>query len=185
MSKLQNGLQSRDSSKPKLSKNIWLLGLVSLFTDLSSEMIYPLIPEFLKSINASNILIGIIEGLAETTAALFRTVFGKLSDKMKKRKLFIFLGYSLSAFSKPFLFFSQSWLHVLFVKFSDRLGKAARTSPRDALISTSADKSRKGTAFGIHRAMDNLGAVGGPLLAMLVLFFFNNNVRMVFLFSVI
>ncbi|HDS08716.1 MAG TPA: MFS transporter, partial [Firmicutes bacterium] len=171
--------------KPDKRKNIWLLGFVSLFTDLSSEMIYPLIPEFLKSINASNLLIGIIEGIAETTAALFRTVFGKLSDKMKNRKLFIFIGYGLSAFSKPFLFFSQSWFHVLMVKFSDRLGKAIRTSPRDALISTSADKSKTGTAFGIHRAMDNIGAVGGPLLAMLILFFFNNNLRIVFLFSAV
>lgn len=159
--------------------------MVSLFTDLSSQMIYPLIPEFLISLGANISIIGIIEGIAESTASIFRTVFGRLSDKFKKRKLFIFIGYGLSAISKPFLYFANLWITVLAVKFSDRVGKAIRTPARDALISTSVEDSEKGKAFGFHRAMDRIGAIGGPLLAMLVLYSFNNNIRLVFLLSVI
>ena len=169
----------------KSKKNILLLGMVSLFTDLSSQMIYPLVPEFLVSIGTKKAIIGIIEGIAESTASLFRTVFGRLSDKFKKRKLFIFIGYGLSAFSKPFLYLANSWTTVLAVRFFDRVGKAARTPARDALISTSIDASKKGKAFGFHRAMDRVGAIGGPLLALLALHFFDNNVRLVFLLSVV
>ena len=108
-----------NSKKPR--KNIILLGMVSLFTDLSSQMIYPLIPEFLVSIGAKKAVIGMIEGIAESTASLFRPVFGRLSDKLKKRKLFIYLGYGLSAISKPFLFFASSWPAVLIIKFFERI----------------------------------------------------------------
>ncbi len=159
--------------------------MVSLFTDLSSQMIYPLIPEFLVSIGTKKAIIGAIEGIAESTASLLKPVFGRLSDKLKNRKLFIYLGYGLSAVSKPFLFFANSWAAVLTVKFFERIGKASRTPARDALISTSVDASKKGRAFGFHRAMDRIGAIGGPLLAMLILFFFKGNVRLVFLLSVI
>ncbi len=172
-----------DNKKPR--KNIVLLGMVSLFTDLSSQMIYPLIPEFLISIGVKKAIIGIIEGIAESTASLFRPVFGRLSDKLKKRKLFIYLGYGLSTISKPFLFFANSWPTVLVIKFFERVGKASRTPARDALISTSVSTSKKGKAFGFHRAMDRIGAIGGPMIAMLILFFFNNNVRLVFLLSVV
>jgi len=172
-----------NNKKPK--KNIVLLGMVSLFTDLSSQMIYPLIPEFLVSIGTRKAIIGVIEGIAESTASLFKPIFGRLSDKLKNRKLFIYLGYGLSAISKPFLFFANTWTAVLAVKFSDRIGKASRTPARDALISTSVDASKKGKAFGFHRAMDRIGAIGGPIIAMLILFFFNNNVRLVFLLSVV
>lgn len=172
-------------SETKHKKNIFILGLVSLFTDLSSQMVYPLVPEFLVGIGANKTIIGMIEGIAESTASLFRTIFGRLSDKLRKRKLFIFLGYSLSALSKPFLYLANVWTVVLGVRFSDRVGKAIRTPARDALISTSVDPSEKGKAFGFHRAMDRIGAIGGPLLAMLVLSLFNSNVRLVFLLSVI
>jgi len=169
----------------KLKNNIVLLGMVSLFTDLSSQMIYPLIPEFLVSIGTKKAIIGAIEGIAESTASLLKPVFGRLSDKLKNRKLFIYLGYGLSAVSKPFLFFASSWPAVLTVKFFERIGKASRTPARDALISTSVDASKKGRAFGFHRAMDRIGAIGGPLIAMLILFFFKGNIRLVFLLSVI
>jgi MFS family permease len=171
--------------KEKPQRNIFILGLVSLFSDLSSQMVYPLIPEFLVSIGAHKATIGIIEGIAESTASLFRTVFGKLSDKLKKRKPFIYFGYFLSAFSRPMLYLAHVWPVVLGVRFSDRFGKAIRNPARDALISTSVDASKKGKAFGFQRAMDRAGAIGGPLLAMLVLMLFNNNVRFVFLLSVI
>jgi MFS family permease len=169
--------------KPK--KNVLFLGLVSLFTDLSSQMIYPLVPEFLVSIGAKKTIVGIIEGIAESTASVFRPFFGRLSDKLKRRKPFIFLGYGLSAISKPFLYLANVWTTVLAVRFSDRMGKAIRTPARDAFISTSVPPGKKGKAFGFHRAMDRIGAVGGPLIAMLVLSLSNGSVRLVFLLSVI
>jgi MFS family permease len=169
----------------KLGRNVWSLGWVSLFTDLSSEMIYPLVPQFLVQIGASKAIVGIIEGIAEMTASIFRTVFGRLSDKLGKRKLFIYFGYGFSAISKPFLYLAQAWTAVLGVRFADRMGKAARTPARDALLSTSVDPSIKGKAFGFHRAMDRIGAIGGPLLAMLVLYLSPDNLRLVFLLSVI
>lgn len=166
-------------------KNVFFLGLVSLFTDLSSQMIYPLIPEFLVSLGASKSIIGLVEGIAESVASLFRALFGRWSDKVKKRKVFVFLGYGLSAFSKPFLYLADSWFTVLAVRFSERMGKAVRTPARDALISTSVPPGQKGRAFGFHRAMDRTGALGGPLLAILALNISNENVRFVFLVSVI
>ena len=178
-------MNKESNSKSRLTKNVIFLGLVSMFTDLSSQMIYPLIPEFLSSMGATKTIIGLIEGIAESTASVLRAVFGRLSDKIKKRKLFIYLGYGLSALSKPFLFFAHTWITVLGVRFSDRIGKAARTPARDALISTSIDPSIKGKAFGFHRAMDRVGAIGGPLLALLVLSVTNRSLRLVFLFSVV
>jgi MFS family permease len=169
----------------KRKKNILYLGLVSLFTDLSSEMIYPFIPEFLVGLGAKKAVVGLIEGIAESTSSVFRPLFGCLSDKLRNRKHFIYLGYGLSAVSKPFLYLARAWPTVLAVRFSDRVGKAVRTPARDALISTSVSASRKGIAFGLHRAMDTFGAVLGPLVAILVLHLFDNNVRLVFLLSVV
>ena len=181
----QYTITKNDNMNNKPKKNIFILGIVSLFTDLSSQMIYPLIPEFLVSIGTTKAVIGIIEGIAEATASLLRTVFGKFSDKIKRRKPFIFFGYGFSAISKPFLYFANVWLTVLAVRFADRVGKAARTPARDALISTSVEASKMGKAFGFHRAMDRIGAIGGPLIAMLILALSNNNVRLVFLLSVV
>jgi len=175
----------------KLGKNVLSLGMVSLFTDLSSQMVYPLIPTFLASLGVSPAILGLIEGIAESTASLFRTVFGRLSDKLQKRKIFILFGYGLSAISRPFFFFASHWTTVMAIRFSDRIGKAARTPSRDALLSMSIHPSIKGKAFGYHRAMDRIGAIGGPLLAMLVLYFLRdsqselNALRITFLVSAI
>ncbi|MCH8011706.1 MAG: MFS transporter [Candidatus Marinimicrobia bacterium] len=167
------------------NKNILFLGLVSLFTDLSSQMVYPLIPEFLVSIGANKSTIGLIEGTAESVASVFRTIFGRWSDRIRKRKLFIFFGYGLSAISKPFLYFANFWTTVLLVRFFDRMGKAIRTPARDALISMSVSPQSKGKAFGFHRAMDRIGAIGGPALAIILLQVFHNDIHLVFLASVI
>ena len=154
-------------------------------------MVYPLIPTFLSALGVSPAFLGLIEGIAESTASLFRTVFGRLSDKLKKRKIFIILGYGLSAVSRPFFYIASSWISVMVIRFSDRMGKAARTPSRDALISTSIHPSIKGKAFGFHRAMDRIGAIGGPLLAMLVLYLLKDTMtelkalRMTFLISVV
>jgi len=180
-------MSGNDETRPG-PRNVFFLGMVSLFTDLSSQMIYPLVPAFLADMGVSKSIIGLIEGIAESTASLLRTVFGRWSDKVGKRKVFIYLGYGLSAVSKPFLFFARSWPPVLGVRFADRVGKAVRTPARDALISTSISPDKKGKAFGLHRMMDRLGAVGGPLLALLVLYLFRDSespIRLVFLFSFI
>lgn len=172
-----------ESPKRPSKKNIYILGFVSLFTDVSSQMINPLIPQFLTSLGASTSLIGIIEGVAESTASIFKTYFGRLSDKIQNRKKFILLGYSLSAISKPFLFLSTIWGHVLLVKFTERMGKAMRSPARDALIASSVPQEKRGEAFGFHRAMDRAGALLGPLIALLVLYFAPDNIRLVFLLA--
>ncbi|OGY25018.1 MAG: MFS transporter [Candidatus Woykebacteria bacterium RBG_13_40_7b] len=166
------------------SKNVFFLGLVSLLNDASSEMIYPLIPLFLTQVlGASLATVGIIEGIAESTAAILKTFSGYLSDKIGRRKGLTVIGYSLSAISKPILSVATSPLHVLLVRFSDRVGKGIRTAPRDALVSFSANKKNLGKSFGFHRAMDNLGATIGPLLAFVLLVLFHNNFRLIFLLS--
>ena len=176
--------QAKKGSR-KLARNVYALGLVSLFNDMASKMIYPLIPEFLMSIGATHALVGLVEGIAEATASVFRSVSGRISDKVKKRKLFVYLGYGLSTVVKPLLYIANSWTAVLGVRFSDRLGKAIRTPPRDALLSTSVHKSLKGKAFGVHRAMDKIGSIAGPLLALPVLTLTDNNIRLLFLFALI
>ena len=175
----------RPKKEDSHKSNVFYLGMVSLFTDLSSQMIYPLVPEFLISLGANKLIIGVIEGIAESIAALLRSVFGKWSDKIRKRKIFIFLGYGFSAISKPFLYIAGHWITVFAVKLADRTGKAMRTPSRDALISSSVSTAKKGQAFGFHRAMDRLGAVGGPLLALLILSQFEGNIRLVFLLSAV
>lgn len=171
--------------EPRPRKNIYRLGFVSLFADLSTEMIYPLVPEFLVSLGANKLLVGIVEGIAEGTASLLRIAGGLLSDQFKKRKFFLFVGYGLAAVAKPFLYLANHWFPVLAVRFADRVGKGLRTPARDALLADSVDPSRKGLGFGFHRGMDSLGAAGGPLLAMLVLGLTDGNVRMVFLLAAI
>jgi len=169
----------------RATANIYKLGFVSMFADLSTEMIYPLIPEFLVTLGASKLLVGLVEGIAEGTASLLRLVGGLLSDRVAKRRFFLFLGYGLAAAAKPFLYVATQWTQVLALRFADRVGKGLRTPARDALLADSVAPARKGFGFGLHRGMDSLGAAGGPLLAMLVLGLSHGNVRLVFLLSVI
>lgn len=174
------------TQKSKLNKNIFVLGLTSLFTDISSEMIYPLLPVFLSSVlGVSTAFIGLLEGIAESTASILKVFSGWFSDKLRKRKLIIILGYSLSTIGKPFLFLATAGWHVLLVRFIDRFGKGIRTPPKDALIADSSLVNERGKAFGIQRAMDRAGAVIGPLIAFAILPLLNNNLRMVFLLAFI
>ncbi len=160
----------KEEFKKGLSKNIIFLGIVSGLTDISSEMLYPIVPIFLSSVlNAPMSVIGFIEGVAESTASFLKIYGGRLSDKYKKRKPFVIGGYSLSAISKPLMAAAFTWHFVLLARFIDRLGKGLRTSARDALISSSTSKEHWGKAFGFHRAMDTFGAATGPLLALLLL----------------
>jgi MFS family permease len=148
--------------------NIIILGITSLLTDISSEMVYPILPIFLvNTLGASPAVLGVIEGIAESLASLLKVFSGYFSDKMRSRKPFTILGYSASTVGKFFLFFSANWGQVLIGRIIDRTGKGIRTSPRDALISESAKEGGKGKAFGLHRTMDTMGATIGVLLAFL------------------
>jgi MFS family permease len=167
-----------------IKKNIFFLGLVSLLTDVSSDMVYPLLPVFLTEVlHSSKVFVGLIEGVAESTASLFKIFSGWFSDRIGKRKPIVILGYSLSSISKPLLALVTSGWQVLFLRFGDRVGKGVRTSPRDALIAESSDEKRRGTSFGLHRAMDSAGAIFGPLLAFLFLSLLNKNYRHLFLLA--
>ncbi len=145
-----------------LPKNVFFLGFVSLFTDFSSEVAIRSLPLFLSNVlGVKASLIGLIEGIAESTATLMRLFSGWISDKIGKRKVLVTMGYGFSSFVKPFLYFATSWLHVLAIRFLDRVGKGIRTSPRDALIADSCLESERGKAFGFNKTMDPLGAVAG------------------------
>jgi MFS family permease len=168
-----------------VKKNVFVLGLVSFFTDISSEMLYPIIPIFLTAVlNAPMSIVGLIEGIAESTASIMKVVSGWLSDKSGKRKSFVIYGYSLSTIAKPLLAFAATWHFVLIARFLDRFGKGLRTSARDALIADSTEIEFRGKAFGFHRALDTMGAVFGPLLALLLLSYLGNY-RMIFLIAFI
>jgi MFS family permease len=172
--------------KKKNWRNIYILGVASFFNDFSSEMIYPLIPVFIKSVlGVGAYFIGIIEGIAETTNSLLKLFSGYYSDRFKKRKIFVVCGYAFSNLARPLIGLANSWGFLLALRFSDRVGKGVRTSPRDAIIGESAPDNRRGFAFGFHRAMDHLGAVAGSLVASLLLYVFLMDIRKVFLLSVI
>ena len=167
-----------------IKKNILFLGLVSFLTDVSSDMVYPLLPVFLTEVlHSSKVFVGLIEGVAESTASLLKIFSGWFSDKIGKRKPIVILGYSLSSISKPLLALVTSGWQVLFIRFGDRVGKGVRTSPRDALIAESSAENRRGASFGLHRAMDSAGAIIGPLLAFLLLPLLNKNYRHLFLLA--
>jgi len=149
-----------------LVPNIFFLGLVSLLTDVSSEMIFTLVPLFLCNVlGAATTVVGLVGGLSESTDAIFRILSGRISDKVRKRKFLAVLGYSISTIAKPFMYLAGSWGGVLAIRFSDRVGKGIRGSPRDAMIADSVSTGERGKAFGFHRAMDTFGAVLGLAIA--------------------
>lgn len=150
----------------RLPRNVWVVTATSFLTDISSEMLVNVIPLFLANVlGAKTAVIGLIEGIAETTASLMKLYSGWLSDKLGKRKWLTVLGYGLSTIAKPFLYFANAWGWVLGVRFADRLGKGVRTAPRDALIAASIDEKQRGLAFGLHRAGDTSGAFLGLAIA--------------------
>lgn len=152
-----------------LSRTVWILSLISLFTDTASEMLYPVMPIYLKSIGFSIVLIGVLEGVAEATAGLSKGYFGMQSDRLGRRAPFVQWGYALSAISKPMMAVLISPLWIFFARTMDRLGKGLRTGARDAMLNDEATPSTKGRVFGFHRSMDTLGAVLGPSLALVYL----------------
>ena len=169
-----------------VGKNVFFTGLVSFFMDVSSEMIYPLVPLFLANVlGAEKSLIGLIEGIAEATASLLKVFSGWFSDRTGNRKGLMAAGYAISTLSRPFVALAAGWQAVLGSRFMDRFGKGIRTSPRDALIAESTDRKFLGRAFGFHRSMDTMGAVVGPGLAFFLLWIFSNDYRKVFWLSMV
>lgn len=149
-----------------LPTTVWLLGLVSLFNDSASDLVYPLVPLYLASVlMAGPKALGIIEGIAEATGSLLKLFSGVMADRLRSTKPWVVGGYGLAAIARPLLALATSWPMVLVLRFADRVGKGLRTSPRDALLAHSVTPENRGLAFGLHRAMDNAGAVVGPLLA--------------------
>ena len=153
----------------QLPRNVWAVGFTSFFMDISSEMVLNILPLFLSNVlGVKTNIIGLIEGVAEATASILKLFSGWLSDKMGGRKWLAVAGYGLSAVSKPFFYFANSWGLIAGVRWADRVGKGIRTAPRDALVADSVTKETRGLAFGFHRAMDTAGAMIGLLIAALV-----------------
>jgi MFS family permease len=167
-----------------ITRTIWILSLVSLFTDVGSEMLYPILPLYLKSIGFSIVLIGILEGVAEATIGLSKGYFGRRSDSIGKRVPFVQFGYTLSVIAKPLMILFVHPLWVFLTRTMDRLGKGIRTGARDALLSDEATPQTKGRVFGFHRGMDTLGAVFGPAIALMYLYFHPGAYKTLFLISI-
>jgi len=166
-------------------KNVVVSGFVSFFMDVSSEMIYPLVPLFLANVlGANKSIIGLIEGIAESTASLLKVFSGYFSDRIGNRKWLMAAGYGLSTLSRPIVALAPNWHQVLGFRFIDRVGKGVRTAPRDAIIAESTESAFLGRAFSFHRSLDTLGAVVGPALAFFLLKSFSGNYRKVFWLSI-
>lgn len=165
------------------TRTIWILSFVSLFTDIASEMLYPVMPLYLKTIGFTALWIGILEGLAEAIVGVSKGYFGKLSDERGQRLPFVKLGYFLSSISKPLMAVFTYPFWILLARSTDRLGKGIRTGARDAMLSDESSKENRGKVFGLHRSMDTLGAAIGPLLALIFLFFYPGHYQPLFLIA--
>jgi MFS family permease len=168
-----------------ITRTVWVLSVVSLLTDTASEMLYPIMPIYLKTIGFSIILIGVLEGFAEALAGLSKGYFGQLSDNSGKRVPFVQLGYALSTISKPMMAVFTFPLWIFFARAIDRFGKGIRTGARDAILSDEATPETKGKVFGFHRSMDTFGAVLGPSLALVYLYFYPQDYKTLFYVAVI
>jgi len=163
-----------------------MLGWVSLATDAATEAVYPLLPFFLTSVlGAGAVSIGLIEGVAEAASSVFKIVSGRLSDRWRRRRPIVLVGYSLSSAARPFISIAASWPQVLALRFVDRVGKGIRGAPRDAMLASWSDQSSRGLVYGFHRAMDHAGAIVGPLAATAYLFWFPNSYRTLFALTAI
>ncbi len=169
----------------RLPPNVWLIGLISLLNDTASDMLYPLIPVYLASVfMVGPKSLGVIEGIAEATSSFLKLLSGIIMDVTNSAKPWIVIGYSLAGFSRPLVLIANSWVGVLFIRMIDRVGKGLRSSPRDAMLAASVSPETRGLAFGLHRGMDNAGAVIGPILAALLLGF-GYKIKDLFLISII
>ena len=173
-------------ARPPIPRTVWALGLVSLFMDISSETIHALLPLFLTTtLGASVALVGLIDGVAEATASIAKVFSGYLSDRLRKRKALILIGYGIAAVTKPLFAIAGSPAVVFGARFADRIGKGLRGAPRDALVADITPPEIRGRAFGLRQSLDTVGAFAGPLLAIGLMAVFANDIRMVFWFAVI
>ena len=169
-----------------IPKNVWALGIVSLLMDLSSEMILSILPIFLVTgLGVSVLTLGLIEGLAEGVASVIKAFSGALSDYLKKRKILVVIGYGLSTLTKPFFALASTATWIFVARFVDRLGKGIRGAPRDSLIADSTSTKIRGTAYSLRQSLDTLGALLGPIIAIIILYLTTNNFRLVLWFAVI
>lgn len=170
----------------KLSRQVWLLGWVSLLTDAATEIVYPLLPVYLSRVlGAGPLALGVIEGVADGINSLLRVGSGWLSDHAMRRKPIVIFGYALSSLTRPLIALAGSWVHVLIIRALDRTGKGIRGAPRDAMLAGYASPETRGRVFGFHRAMDHAGAIIGPLIATLFLFFMPGQYRSLFALTAI
>lgn len=170
----------------KIRRNVWILGIVSLLTDISSEMIFSILPVFMSSVlMLDKSVIGLIEGLAEASSSVFKLASERISRLLGSRKRTILLGYGLSTILKPLFAFASTWWMVLLVRFGDRAGKGLRGPARDAIIADSSPKADRGSSFGLHRSMDTIGAIIGPIAAFFILSAYAGAFELVFLLSFI
>ena len=162
-------VETEQAKEPRF-RNVWYLGIVSLFTDISSEMILGVLPLFVTiDLGATKELLGLMEGAADSLSYAFRSFAGVISDRIARRKPLVIVGYALSTVAKPFFSVTSNFAQALAVRLTDRAGKGIRTSPRDALISDSVKEAVSGRAFGLHRSLDQVGAIIGPILAFLLI----------------
>lgn len=175
----------KDKRRFGIERNIYFIGLTSFFTDISTKMVYSIMPMFLLSLGASKTTISLIEGIAESTAALLKVFSGIWSDRLKKSKPFMLIGYGLSSLIIPLYSLVIFPFQVLILRFIERVGKGIRAAPRDSLISASSPEGKVGKSFGIHKAMDNSGAIIGPLAAFSLLYFFQLKFEFIFLIAAI
>lgn len=181
-----DSINTGNKEQKALHKRVKILGFTSFFNDTASEMIYPFLPVFItKYLGVGPAFVGIIEGISESVSSFLKLLSGWFSDRFKGRKALVSIGYSFPSVARPMISIVRTWFPLLALRIIDRLGKGIRTSPRDAIIADSVDENSRGRAFGFQRAMDNLGAVAGPLLAFLLLKFVVRDLRTVFLFSAI
>jgi MFS family permease len=169
-----------------LPAGVWLLGAVSLLNDIASEAIYPLLPFFLTTVlGATAVSLGVIEGAAEAVSSILKVISGRLSDRWRRRKPIVIVGYSLSGAARPFISIAGSWWMVFALRFVDRVGKGIRSAPRDAMLADFANHANRGKVYGFHRAMDHTGAIVGPLLATAFLLAFPDRYRTLFALTAI
>jgi len=183
MAGIRSGRELQGSKIFGFERNILFTGLTSFLTDTSVKMIYSVMPMFLMSIGASKASLGLIEGVAESTASLIKALSGFWSDRIGKIKPFMLAGYALSAIILPFYALVISPMQVLLLRFAERFGKGIRTAPRDSLIAGSVTNNETGKGFGLQKAMDNSGAIAGPLIAFAILSLFPDNYRLIFLIA--
>ena len=174
------------AQKPRIPRPVWFLGWTSLFTDASTEMIYPLLPVYLSRVlGATAVSLGIIEGVAEGVNSLLKVLSGYWSDRVSRRRPIVIGGYALSSIARPFIAVTMTWPQVLVIRALDRVGKGIRGAPRDVLLARFATPTTRGRIYGFHRAMDHTGAIVGPLVATVILFFAPERYRLLFALTAI